>query len=52
MHVYIIHLGEIFINQELNKELQIINLGSNTDGVGKVHILDIGATKKEYQYFE
>ena len=44
--------GEIFINHELNKELQIIKLGSTTEGVGKVHILDIGSTKKEYQYFE
>ena len=49
---YISLTGEIFINHELNKELQIIELGSTTKGVGKVHILDIGSTKKEYQYLQ
>ena len=44
--------GELFINYELNKELQIIKLGSSTKGAGKVHILDIGSTKKEYQLLE
>ena len=44
--------GELFINYELNKELQIIELGSATNSSGKVHILDIGSTKKEYQLLE
>jgi hypothetical protein len=45
-------LGELFINHELNRELQIIELGSTTKDAGKVHILDIGSTKKEYQLLE
>lgn len=45
-------LGQLFFNYELKKELQIIELGRNSSGAGKVHIFDDGHTKKEYEYFE
>ena len=47
-----IYSGEIYINYKLNMELLIMDLGSTPTlkDVGKLYRLDIGHTKKEYQY--
>lgn len=44
------HAADLFINYELKRELQIIDLG--TKGEGKVYVLDNGHTKREYQYIK
>ena len=40
----------MFVDYELNKSLQITNLG--TEGAAKVYLLTSGEEKKTYQYLE